>query len=453
MGGCLVRDGWTCGRRYRHGVVAALMLLTIFVPSAGAQTPDPTVSPDPVVTPTAAPSPSPVPTPTDAPADEVAPLLDSLSGDSPPKVVLGSRTRLAKIAVEVSETALIDFRITALDGSSLVKLLDGERVSEGRFSARWAGGNRNGRLVAPGMYRYEVTATDLAGNQSSLLRGRVRAVAGSYASSARRTYNYVLQRRGVPKSEMKQFAAVAKQTFADVRGWSLRWNIHYRRVQSGGDFNLVLASPSSVAAASPVCSALWSCRAGSQVLINIDRWQGTTPTWTKSRGEYRSYVINHEVGHWLGMGHAYCSLPGAAAPVMQQQSKGNQGCRFNLWPLDGELARAGQLHGLPSWSLPPRQSPCTIVGTDGPDDLRGTPESDVVCGFGGRDRLRGLAGNDVLYGGPGEDSLFGGGGVDVSPARSDGERCDSCADSLRVTSLNVNRSSEDFGPQREVNQE
>jgi hypothetical protein len=54
----------------------------------------------------------------------------------------------------------------------------------------------------------------------------------------------------------------------------------------------------------------------------------------------------------------------------------------------------------------------TVVGTNGPDVLRGTERSDKLYGKGGNDRLHGLAGNDVLVGGPGRDLLDAGPGSD-----------------------------------------
>jgi hypothetical protein len=56
---------------------------------------------------------------------------------------------------------------------------------------------------------------------------------------------------------------------------------------------------------------------------------------------------------------------------------------------------------------------CTIVGTSGPDHLRGTGGADVICGGGGDDTIRGLGDDDVLIGGAGNDKLVGGPGDDT----------------------------------------
>jgi Ca2+-binding RTX toxin-like protein len=58
---------------------------------------------------------------------------------------------------------------------------------------------------------------------------------------------------------------------------------------------------------------------------------------------------------------------------------------------------------------------CTVTGTNGPDDLLGSPGNtgdDVLCGLGGNDHMDGNGGNDILYGGSGIDQAYGGGGND-----------------------------------------
>ncbi len=79
---------------------------------------------------------------------------------------------------------------------------------------------------------------------------------------------------------------------------------------------------------------------GRYVIINQERWKRASPAWKRAGRSVRAYrhmVVNHETGHWLGHGHRGCPGRGRPAPVMMQQSKGTNGCRFNPWPTIREL--------------------------------------------------------------------------------------------------------------------
>lgn len=58
-------------------------------------------------------------------------------------------------------------------------------------------------------------------------------------------------------------------------------------------------------------------------------------------------------------------------------------------------------------------SAARIVGGNGNDTIRGTPQADHLYGKGGNDTLYGLAGNDVIVPGPGSDTVFCGSGRDT----------------------------------------
>jgi len=151
--------------------------------------------------------------------------------------------------------------------------------------------------------------------------------------------NYSVSNRGVSSANLDEFRRLSNESLNSPLGWA-RLNIVFKEVQSGGQFTLILAEASQLPTFSSGCSAEYSCRVGSSVIINQSRWNGATPSWNNSGGslrDYRHMVINHEVGHWLGHGHQNCPAAGKPAPIMQQQSMDLQGCTFNPWPLKNEL--------------------------------------------------------------------------------------------------------------------
>jgi hypothetical protein len=177
-----------------------------------------------------------------------------------------------------------------------------------------------------------------------IARGAAGGGAGSGARAAApplppvtRVLTYSIATRGPVRSDLATFVANAEATYADGRGWRAA-GIEFRRVASGGDFTLWLATPDEVARFSSSCSSFYSCRVGRNVIVNDDRFAGGSPFWPGSVADYRNLVVNHETGHFLGLGHAGCAGAGLPAPVMQQQSKGLDGCTPNPWPTAGEIA-------------------------------------------------------------------------------------------------------------------
>lgn len=187
--------------------------------------------------------------------------------------------------------------------------------------------------------RVEVTATAPGHERGTARSERTDPV--RHRVDVQRTVTYSVATRGPVTASVKEFARLAQQTYDDPRGWR-GGGVTFRRVASGGSFTLVLSTAEQVPSFSSVCSTMWSCRVGRYVIINQTRWRSASPAWNagkRSLRDYRHMVVNHETGHWLGLGHPSCPGPGRLAPVMMQQSKGTSGCRFNPFPLISEQDR------------------------------------------------------------------------------------------------------------------
>lgn len=139
---------------------------------------------------------------------------------------------------------------------------------------------------------------------------------------------------GIEVSADEASAEIAR-VLADPRGWQELESVSFHQVATSeeAEFTISLGSPPTV---DELClpaktGGTWSCRIGPDVALNSDRWLHATPTYD-DLAEYRAYMINHEVGHFLGHGHARCGDAELPAPVMLQQSMDLAGCLPNAWP-------------------------------------------------------------------------------------------------------------------------
>ncbi|WP_315584894.1 DUF3152 domain-containing protein [Actinomyces viscosus] len=149
-------------------------------------------------------------------------------------------------------------------------------------------------------------------------------------------YRYVLQVEGGTHVDAAAAAPIVERTLNDERGWPTAQNTSFEPVSdpAAADFIFNIATPPT---ADALCSPLdtggmWSCRNANNVVINSDRWNWGAVTYPDV-DSYRTYVTNHEVGHFLGHEHEFCAGAGLKAPLMAQQSHDLAGgCVYNAWP-------------------------------------------------------------------------------------------------------------------------
>ncbi|MCF0096943.1 DUF3152 domain-containing protein [Micromonospora sp. MH99] len=155
-----------------------------------------------------------------------------------------------------------------------------------------------------------------------------------------RRYRVVVERGSGQDADA--FATRVDEVLADPRSWIASRELRVQRVADvdQADFTIYLATPVTsermCAEGGLTTERYTSCRLPGQVIINLARWQEAVPDYGAPLETYRTYVINHEVGHEFGEEHEACPGPGEPAPVMQQQTYGLKGCVANAWPyLDG----------------------------------------------------------------------------------------------------------------------
>lgn len=187
----------------------------------------------------------------------------------------------------------------------------------------------------PGTFQYAGQAGPVLGRAGPIRRFRV-AVESNVTTQA-----------------VGEFADKIDAVLGDGRSWIASGQVRFQRVPVGApyDFTIHLATSGT---AHQMCASggvdgtrgYTSCRYGGHVVLNLDRWYTSVPYYAKAGVPlevYRTYMLNHEVGHELGHGHERCPGTGRPAPVMEQQTLGLHGCTPNPWPYVGGRRYAGPL--------------------------------------------------------------------------------------------------------------
>ncbi len=138
------------------------------------------------------------------------------------------------------------------------------------------------------------------------------------------------------------FAATVSGILSDSRGWQKADRVRFvpvspEEVRNGAtvDVRVTLATPTLTAKlCGPlrVSAANVSCWWGGRAVLNLHRWIRGSASYGGDITSYRTYLVNHEVGHGLGHRHVLCPGKGQPAPIMVQQTLSLQGCRAWPWP-------------------------------------------------------------------------------------------------------------------------
>ena len=133
------------------------------------------------------------------------------------------------------------------------------------------------------------------------------------------------------------FAGFVMDTLNDPRGWGHDGKRTFARTAGEAELTVTLASPGTTATLCLPYETLGilSCGKRGHAILTLHRWVLGAASYGEAdqrMTDYRRYLINHEVGHVLGLDHARCRRRGALAPVMLPQTKGLWGCRPNPWP-------------------------------------------------------------------------------------------------------------------------
>jgi len=133
-----------------------------------------------------------------------------------------------------------------------------------------------------------------------------------------------------------KFNQEVKAILDDPKGW-IKLGYTFEESEKDGALLIQLTSKETISKTFDDTLSYYDVR-NHLICINYNNWMGNSKS-SLSLNDYKTYVINHEVGHALGYNHPKCHCEGEKGSVMMQMSKGPNfiyPCKENSLPLDNE---------------------------------------------------------------------------------------------------------------------
>jgi len=235
-------------------------------------------------------------------------------------VVVGVVAGVQALSAPVERAGVPTIAVPSPTGTRSISPSAGPSAPKGTASPSPAGSASSAStpkstMKASGDYTWADVAAAAAGSQGTLHRYAV-AVETSSKLNADRT------------------AARIADVLNDPRSWTGAGEVRFALVnKTKANLTVYLASGRSAASlCGSTTESAWTCVKGRTVVINAERWKSGTQTYSGNLAGYRTYLVNHAIGHLLGKNHAKCGGSGKKAPVTMQQSVDLNGCDANPWP-------------------------------------------------------------------------------------------------------------------------